>query len=173
MTEIFLNKTIKGTILDLGGGGEGIIGRIYKSQVTAIDNRQDELDEAPQGFTKLLMDAGKLEFDDYTFDNVTSFYTFMYIEKDYHSKVIQEAHRVLKKGGNLYIWDTNIGEADPFIVQLKINANGTPVNTTYGVYKDNAVQNGGYFQSLGQKIGFNLVSNIDYNNQFYLHFRKQ
>ena len=35
--------------LDLGGGGEGVIGRIYREWVVAIDTRQDELDEAPDG----------------------------------------------------------------------------------------------------------------------------
>lgn len=52
-----LEKTLTGPILDLGGGGEGIIGRIYGRQATAIDNRQEELDEAPDGPKKLLMDA--------------------------------------------------------------------------------------------------------------------
>ena len=33
-------------MLDIGGGGEGVIGRLYGRQVVAIDNRQEELDEA-------------------------------------------------------------------------------------------------------------------------------
>ena len=41
MNRIILSKNIKGTILDIGSGGEGIIGRSYKTQVTAIDNRQE------------------------------------------------------------------------------------------------------------------------------------
>lgn len=44
-----LRKELDGEILDVGGGGEGTIGRLYGSQVTAIDNRQEELDEAPDG----------------------------------------------------------------------------------------------------------------------------
>lgn len=39
MLKIALDKTIKGTILDIGVDGEGIIDRTYQSQVTAIDNR--------------------------------------------------------------------------------------------------------------------------------------
>ena len=88
-----MNKTIKGSILDIGGGGEGIIGRIYQSQVTAIDNRQEELDEVPEGFSKLLMDACNLKFEDNIFDNVSLFYTLMYIDKNKHNKVIKEASR--------------------------------------------------------------------------------
>lgn len=153
-------------------GGEGIIGRIYKSQVTAIDNKQDELDEAPEGFTKLLMDACNLEFNDNAFDNVTLFYTLMYIEKAHHIKVIQEAYRVLKKEGELYIWDTNINEANPFLVQLNIDANGSIVNTTYGIYKEDAFQDKKYFEKICESVGLNLINNTEENNQFYLHFSK-
>lgn|GEM_PF-1587750 len=39
-------------ILDLGGGGEGVIGQLRGRQVTAVDIRQEELDEAPAGPTK-------------------------------------------------------------------------------------------------------------------------
>ena len=44
---ITLNQDLQGRILDLGGGGEGVVGRRWGRQVTAIDNRQEELDEAP------------------------------------------------------------------------------------------------------------------------------
>ena len=166
------DKTIKGTILDIGGGGEGIIGRIYQSQVTAIDNRQEELDEAPKGFTKLLMDACDLKFGDSIFDNVSLFYTLMYIDKNKHNKVIMEAYRVLKKGGELYIWDTIINEANPFLVELNIDIGDSIVNTTYGVYKDNAFQDKDYYKSICEELGFYLIEKSLDNNQFYLHFKK-
>lgn len=88
-----LEKTLEGSILDIGGGGEGVIGRLYTDQVTAIDNRQEELDEAPGGYRKLLMDAGALAFADASFDHVTAFYALMYVEKDQHEKVVREACR--------------------------------------------------------------------------------
>lgn len=31
MKQIFLNRELEGRILDIGGGGEGIIGRLYNS----------------------------------------------------------------------------------------------------------------------------------------------
>ena len=70
---ITLNKELDGHILDIGGGGDGVIGRLYTNQVVAIDIRQDELDEAPIGFEKIVMDATHLEFNDNSFDHVTSF----------------------------------------------------------------------------------------------------
>lgn len=62
MAVIQVNRELQGKILDIGGGGEGIIGRVYGAQVVAIDNRQEELDEAPDGFEKILMDASRLSF---------------------------------------------------------------------------------------------------------------
>ncbi len=172
MIDINLDNKIQGTILDIGGGGEGIIGRIYRDQVTAIDNRQDELDEAPEGFQKLLMDARDLGFEDSSFENVTSFYSLMYINKDEHFKVLKEAYRVLKEKGCLYIWDSNIDHADPFVVDLNINANGERIKTTYGIYKDQAYQDKDYFKLICEKIGFDLIEDKSFNNQFYLHFIK-
>ena len=49
---ISIEKEMTGEILDIGGGGEGIIGRVYGQQVTAIDNIQEELDEAPSSCKK-------------------------------------------------------------------------------------------------------------------------
>lgn len=75
-----LKKEWNGKILDIGGGGEGIIGRLYRQQVTAIDKRQEELDEAPNGFEKILMDATDLKYANETFDHVTCFFTLMFMD---------------------------------------------------------------------------------------------
>ena len=80
--KIELVREIEGSILDIGGGGEGIMGRLYGSQVTAIDNCQEELDEAPGGYEKMLMDGTALTFEDNRFCNVTFFYTLMYMGKE-------------------------------------------------------------------------------------------
>ena len=37
------NAPLEGTILDLGGGGEGVISRLCPGQVLAFDKRFDEL----------------------------------------------------------------------------------------------------------------------------------
>lgn len=82
MHTVRLDRTHTGSILDIGGGGEGIIGRLYGRQVTAIDNRREELDEAPEGFEKVLMDAcrclrpgGTLEIWDAAFERAEPFVT--------------------------------------------------------------------------------------------------
>ena len=66
-----LNRELNGKILDIGGGGEGVIGRLYTNQVVAIDIRQDELDEAPTGFENIMMDATQLDFKYNSFDHIT------------------------------------------------------------------------------------------------------
>ena len=57
VVDIILKRHIAGRILDLGGGGEGVIGRIYGRAVTAIDIRPDELEDAPGDFERICMDA--------------------------------------------------------------------------------------------------------------------
>ena len=72
-----IEKDLIGPISDLGGGGEGVIGQIYRQQAVVIDNRQEELDETPEGPEKLLMDAAELTFADGSFQHVTAFFSLM------------------------------------------------------------------------------------------------
>ena len=43
----------QGWVLDIGGGGEGVIGRLKGSAVVAIDLYKQELEEAPAGPLKI------------------------------------------------------------------------------------------------------------------------
>ncbi len=103
MKSVIIKKELSGRILDIGGGGEGVIGRVYGPQVTAIDISPEELAEAPEGFEKIVMDAGDLGFPDQSFDHVTAFYSFLFIPKERHPRVISEIARVLRPGGELHI----------------------------------------------------------------------
>ena len=172
MMRIAIRKEIRGNILDLGGGGEGVIGRVYGPRVTAIDNRQDELYEAPKGPRKLLMDARTLSFADGTFDNATAFYFFMYLDEDARRSVMQETYRVLKPGGRFYIWDADMETADPFLVELCIDAGGTEIHTTYGIYKKDPVQDSGIIAAAAGCVGFQLIRQTAAEGQFTLCFEK-
>jgi len=99
-----------GLILDIGGGGEGIIGKLNGEQVVAIDKRQSELEETENKALKIVMDATDLKFLTETFTVATAFFTMMYIPNDLKQRVFEETYRVLKKGGCFYIWDANIPE---------------------------------------------------------------
>lgn len=61
-----------GLILDIGGGGEGIIGRMKTTRDVAIDISRGELANAPVGPLKVVMDATDLKFLDGSFPTATS-----------------------------------------------------------------------------------------------------
>lgn len=171
---ITLNKELSGNILDIGGGGEGIIGRLYGCQVTAIDNRQEELDEAPEGFLKRLMDATCLQFSENTFDYATFFYTLMFMDEETQRKAIQEAFRVIKNGGELYIWDCGIVSAypEPFCISLEICLPQEHISTTYGVGKLGG-QSCESIKVLCLDAGLSLLAQRVSDDGFYLRFVKR
>lgn len=172
--QLRIEKNLTGPILDFGGGGEGIIGRVYGQQVVAIDNRQDELDEAPEGPKKLLMDAAELAFADNSFQHVTSFFSLMYMPHMVQAQAVAQAARVLSPGGSFQIWDAQITSAfpEPFLIDVDVDANGTAVHTTYGVLKEDAAQDSGYILRLCQLAGLKLAAREAHDGWFYLRLLK-
>ena len=71
-----------GYILDIGGGGEGIIGQMKPAQVIAVDLSKRELEEAPPGPLKIVMDATDLKFLDGSFETATAFFSLMYMRPE-------------------------------------------------------------------------------------------
>ena len=137
MSALSLKRTLHGRILDVGGGGEGVIGRLYPKQVVAIDNDADELYEAPGDFERLLMDATEMTFPDASFDAATFFYSLMFMTADEQRAALAEATRVLRPGGRLCVWDCAFDRAypEPFSVDLTIDLDGEILHTTYGICK--------------------------------------
>lgn len=174
MQRIELKKELAGRILDIGGGGEGVIGRLYGQNVTAIDNSQEELDEAPDTCTKVWMNAAALSFEDESFDHVTFFFSLMYMDGETQQEAIKEAARVVRKGGSVSIWDAEISSAypNPFLLDLCIDMDGTVIDTTYGIVKRNAAQNAETFLSLCDACGLVLISKERYGSLFSLIFEK-
>lgn len=171
--KISLNKELCGSILDIGGG-EGIIGRLYKSAVTAVDNMQEELDEAPSCCKKLLMDAAALDFADESFDNVTFFYSLMYMNTDVKAKAIEEACRVLKTGGVLTIWDVEFESAypDAFSVELDIILPEENIRTEYGIIGTDVVQSAESIISMCCECGLNPLEHEENGGHFHIVLKK-
>ncbi|WP_352419071.1 class I SAM-dependent methyltransferase [Proteiniborus sp.] len=168
----------KGKVLDIGGGGEGIIGQLLGEKVIAIDPRSDELEEAAEGPLKIIMDARELKFLNNTFDGATSFFTLMYIEKQYHQKVFEEIYRVLKDEGELTIWDATIppypgGIKDIFLVPLEIDLKDKKITTTYGVLWDQAEQDMKYYIQLGERVGFEVAKKEEMGQIYCIGFKKK
>lgn len=169
---ITLSRDLHGSILDIGGGGEGVIGLLYGSQVTAIDNRQEELDEAPDGFQKVLMDARCLSYPSEHFDHVTFFYSLMFMDTRTQEQAIREAARVLKKDGFLHIWDADILSAypEPFLTDLDIQLPGRIFHTTFGVISDIQNQSAASVCRLCVKSGLRLIRQTSGEGQFHMVF---
>jgi len=169
------NIEIPGRILDIGGGGEGVISRRYGDRVVAIDKRKDELEESPDIGLKIIMDACELKFLDGSFNNITCFYSLMYMGEGDIAKVLAEAYRVLALRGCLWIWDTNMPDqatADVFLVPLEVKLPGKTISSTYGI----SWRKGQSLDTVSQKCvaaGFEVIESHVAGQGFFLRLVKQ
>ena len=163
-----------GFILDIGGGGEGIIAKLNGMQVAAIDVRPSELEETDNDSLKIVMDATDLKFLDDTFTAATAFYTMIYIPNDEKPKVLAETYRVLRPGGRLHIWDTDIpaesGDKKHFVIPLRIVMPDETVETGYGSsLKEQSAQT---LRELAVDAGFKTSKVEAGEHTFYLELEK-
>ena len=152
-----------GYILDIGGGGEGIIGQMKPTQVIAIDLSKRELEEAPAGPLKIVMDATDLKFLDTTFHTATAFFSLMYMRPDVQQRVFAETFRVLTRGGRWLIWDAVIPralEADTRgpVFRFRFQLPGKVVQTGYGTLWPERPMDLEYYERLARQTGFEIVS---------------
>ena len=168
----------EGFILDIGGGGEGVIGQLKGQQVIAIDISKRELEEAPSGPLKIVMDARDLKFLDETFNTATVFFTFMYIASDDHQKVFEELHRVLKPEGRLLVWDVIFPaltdeKKNRALFLFKFILPDKEIRTGYGVRRPIGEQGLAHFMDLAKKTGFQVVSHKEKDQWFFLEVEKR
>lgn len=126
-----------GHILDIGGGGEGIIGLLKGQDVIAIDINRRELEEAGEGALNIVMDAMDLQFLDGAFNTATAFFSLMFLkERSDYRRVFDEVFRVLRPEGRFLIWDTNISERPEapqpnYAVLLTVHVRDREIETGY------------------------------------------
>jgi len=165
----------EGFILDIGGGGEGIIGKLNGKQVIAIDTSKEELQETQNEALKIVMDAADLKFLSNSFNVFTAFFSLMYIPRYKHLKVFREAYRVLKDHGKFLLWDARIPEKsedyEGFVVRLKVRLPNEEIETGYGTKWDK-VQNIEYFKELAQKTKFKVTNEWIKGEIFFLEMQK-
>jgi len=165
-----------GFILDIGGGGAGIIGKLNGRQVIAIDIREEELLEAENEALKIVMDARKLQFLQESFDVCTAFFTFMYIKNEDHRTVFKEIHRVLKRNGRFLLWDVVIPERkedyDIFAVHLRMRFKNKTLEEGYGVKWDKT-QDMNHFKKLAKETGFDVIKEWQRDEIFHLEMIKK
>jgi ubiquinone/menaquinone biosynthesis C-methylase UbiE len=165
----------KGFILDIGGRGEGIVGKLNGEQVIAIDTSEKELEETRNEALKVIMDVTDLKFLPESFDACTAFFSLMYIPTNKHLKVFRETYRVLKNQGKFFLWDVRIpekrGDYRVFTVRLKVRLLNEEIETGYGTKWDKT-QNIEYFKELAQKTKFRIIDERSKNEIFYLEMQK-
>ena len=160
-----------GPILDLGGGGEGLVSRTEGSKVCAVDIRISEIREAqihgpPSNW--FVGDGQSLCFQANVFDVVTLWFSLGYMSDwSIKQKVLEEAHRVLGECGRLSILCSRIPEScDRLTFWGHFTfPDGTISQIGYGV-------RGGQEQTLERitkllsDIGFKIRSHKDNNEWF-------
>ncbi|MCP4568220.1 MAG: class I SAM-dependent methyltransferase [FCB group bacterium] len=166
-----------GPILDIGGGGEGVIGKLKGDQVVAIDTSLEELKEAPPGPLKVVMDAANLTFLDESFAGATAFFTFMFIDPQNQQQVFNEIFRVLKPGSKFRIWEIVLEpvedknkQAIAFPIMIKLPQE--EIRTGYGAPPPPHKYDIRHYVSLAQNAGFR---GDDYDKEgqvFYLELSK-
>lgn len=160
-------------ILDLGGGGEGVIGQLRGRQVVAIDRRKDELEDCASGPIKVVADAKELPLLDASFDAATCFFFLMYVPLEDRAAVLAEAFRVLRPGATLHIWDVTIPERgahsqDLFVVPVRAELPGKTIQTGYGVPWSQREMSSDSVAGLAQQVGFTLIDAARAGETFYL-----
>ncbi len=150
-----------GYVLDIGGGGEGIIGQMKPAQVVAIDLSKRELEDAPPGPLKIVMDATDLKFLDGSFQTATAFFSLMYMRPEVQQKVFAEVFRVLARGGRWLIWDAVIpqplenGTRGP-VFRFRFHLPGKTVQTGYGTLWPEKPMDLDYYQRVARAAGFEI-----------------
>jgi len=166
-------------ILDLGGGGEGVLGQIRGRQVVALDIRRDELEESPPGPIKIVGDAKALPFLDESFDAATAFFFLMYVPNQDRAVVFAEAFRILKPGAKLHVWDAIIpprGDRPQqmFVVPVQAEIPGKVILTGYGTRWDGKEMSANSIANLAAEAGFTVLEKTERGETFHLIlFRKQ
>lgn len=167
-----------GLILDLGGGCRGTIGRLKGEQVVAIDISPKELDEAPGGFLKILMDASELKFPKNSFETATEFFALMFMKPEIHEKVFSEAYRVMKPGGKFLIWDASLPAGDgksEFTIHLRTKLPKETIEYGYSALLADFARDADYYRGLAEKAGFRVETTrpLGQNRKaFFLELRK-
>lgn len=171
---IVIHEIPKGRVIDVGGGGEGVIARVGGARVVAIDKYLSEIHEAmgkAPDVQWVVADAAELPCESHCFDNATAFFSCMYMSDNVKEKVFKETRRILKKGGEFWIWDVNmIPKSKVFAIRLQVDFHDMrTINAVYGVKAKN--QSTASIGRLLQGAGFESEIITDQKHWFLIKAR--
>jgi ubiquinone/menaquinone biosynthesis C-methylase UbiE len=166
-----------GFILDIGGGGEGVIGQLKGKQVVSIDLNKGELLEAANGPLKIVMDATELRFLDDSFSSVTAFYSLMYMGTCDHERVFSEVFRVLQDEGLFRIWDVQVSHKQRtnkpgFAVPVEVILPDRKISVGYGSHWPEKKYDLNYYIEIATKTGLQVVEKNPIGDSLFLVLQK-
>lgn len=168
---ILIQETPSGTVIDIGGGGRGVIAQAGGAGVVAVDRLESEIrgarDKAP-GTQWMVADATELPCKENSFENATAFFSCMYMTDNVKEDVFRETQRVLKKGGEFWIWDARIvPRSNVFAIRLQVHlGNDHTIGTLYGVRARD--QSAASIGSLLRETGFAIKAVTDQQHWFLI-----
>ncbi|MFW9927416.1 MAG: class I SAM-dependent methyltransferase [Candidatus Thorarchaeota archaeon] len=157
---------LRGLVIDVGGGSEGLVSRMEGSRVCAVDINFAKIREAmihgslSNWFT---CDGQTLCFASHSFDIATLFFSLGYM-RDHETKVrvLEEVYRVLKPDGLVYIKASRIDDDYDKLVFLAdfILPDGTVSRIGYSV-RGRQNQSIESIASILLKTGFEIIERKD------------
>lgn len=165
-------------ILDIGGGGEGLVSRIAGSRVCAVDYRISEIREArihnPPAYW-FVADGCYLPFKSNSFDCVTLWFSLGYMSTlSIKKQVLKSAFHSLKQGGLISILASRIDcKEERFIFQALFTLpDGTESKVGYGV-RGNQNQTISSIGAIMVEIGFQDIQIEDHDWWFEIWASKK
>ena len=122
-------------------------------------------------------DAKELPFLDASFDAATAFFFLMYIPAEDRAAVLKEAHRVLRPGATLRVWDVSIparGEStqEIFVVPVKAELPEKTIETGYGIPWEGREMSADSIAQVAVEAGFSVAEKLTEGETFRLTFVK-
>ncbi len=163
-------------VLDIGGGGEGVVGLLCEGVCVSVDRDASELAEAPEGPLKIVSDATTLPFLDGSFPRARAFFSFMYMEETTKAAVLDEVFRVLTPGASLLIEDLRVDDDYPAEIVLQpltlVMPDGVRLETGYGCRWEGKYQDALSLAMTAERAGFYVLASQDMDALFRLQLEK-
>lgn len=167
-----------GQIIDVGGGGEGLVSRIGGARVCAVDIDMNKIREAQiHGFSSqwILAGAQTLPLKDSSFDTATLWFSLGFI-RDWSAKeqVVDEIVRVLKPEGRISILGATIDcSEDRFVLKAQFSFPDGPISQmSYGMVgrQNQTIES---VTEVLKQVGFGSLKVEDNTFWFRIEGRKQ
>jgi ubiquinone/menaquinone biosynthesis C-methylase UbiE len=168
----------EGFIIDIGGGGEGLVSRIEASRVCVVDINLNKIREAMiygQVSQWILSDARMLSVKDERFNVATLWFSLGYVQdRDSKAQVLAEVARVLRQSGHISILGARITCSEPrFVLRTLLHLpDGSVSKMSYGM-DGRQKQDSEAVAKLLRETGFSNITYEDNGHWFRLDAQKR